>query len=413
MSGEGVFSRRLLIGWAAGAIAVFAVSLFFLGAGEVRGPDPTGPSTYSRSAIGHAGIAEVLQRLGLPVVRSSHNSLDKLSAGSVLVIAEPRPGRESEQSIHALLRADTILLVLPKWTGQPSQQTAGWIRNAHERVSADAQWALGLVAPRAQVARERGDVRWTTNALGLAPNLASPTQLIRAAPALRAIIGGEQGMLLAEIRERDRRIWILSDPDVIANHGLARDGNAALALALFKHLRSGDGSIVFDETVHGYSARPANPLLLMFRFPFVVATLQGLIALALLLWASLARFGSPQTAPPPLSAGRGGLLQNVAKLIERAGHQQEMVARYVQETVRDAGRQLHAPRGLGEGALVEWLGRVGNARGVSVDCGALIRRASELGQRRREGRALVRLARDAHRWKQEILDGRSRHPRHR
>ncbi len=125
--------------------------------------------------------------------------------------------------------------------------------------------------------------------------------------------------------------------------GLRATDNAALALAMFKHLRSGDGSIVFDETVHGYSARPANPLMLMFRFPFVVATLQGLIALALLLWASLARFGSPQTAPPPLSAGRGGLLQNMAKLIELAGHQQEMVARYVQETVRDAGTPAACP----------------------------------------------------------------------
>jgi hypothetical protein len=412
MSGEGVFSRRLLVGWIAGAIAVFAISLFFLGAGEVRGPDPTGPSTYSRSAIGHAGIAEVLQRFGLPVVKSSHNSLDKLSAGSVLVIAEPRLGKESEQSIRALLRAETVLLVLPKWTGQPSQQTAGWIRNAQERVSADAQSVLALVAPRAQVVRDRGEVMWTTNALGIAPDLAPPTQLIRA-PALRAIIGGEPGMLVAEIRERDQRIWILSDPDVIANHGLARDGNAALAVALLRHLRSGDGSIVFDETVHGYSARPANPLLLMFRFPFVVATLQGLIAVALLLWASLARFGSAQTAPPPLSAGRSGLLQSMAQLIEHTGHQQVMVARYVQETVRDAARQLHAPRGLGGEALVEWLGRVGNARGASVDCGALIRRANELGQGRREARTLVRLARDAHRWKREILDGRSRHPRHR
>ena len=412
MNSEGVFSHRLLIGWAGGAIVVFAISLFFLGAGDVRGPDPTGPSTYSRSAIGHAGIAEVLQRLGLLVVKSSHNSLDKLSAGSVLVIAEPRPGPESEQSIRALLRADTVLLVLPKWTGQPSQQTAGWIRNAQERVTAEAQWALALVAPRAHVVRERGDVRWTTNALGLVPNLPPPIQLIRG-QGLRAIVGGEPGVLIAEIREGERRIWILSDPDVIANHGLARDGNAALALALFKHLRSGDGSIVFDETVHGYSTRPANPLLLMFRFPFVVATLQGLIAIALLLWATLARFGSPQTAPPPLSAGRGGLLQNIAKLIELTGHQQVMVARYVHETVRDAARQLHAPRGLGAEALVEWLGRIGNARGVSVDCAALVRRANELDQRRREGRALVQLARDTHRWKREILNGRSRHPRHR
>ena len=60
MNGEPVFSRRLLIGWIAGATVVFAISLYLMGAGEVTGPDSTGASTFSRSAIGHAGIAEVL-----------------------------------------------------------------------------------------------------------------------------------------------------------------------------------------------------------------------------------------------------------------------------------------------------------------------------------------------------------------
>ena len=60
MTGEPVFSRRLLIGWIAGAVVMFAISLYLMGAGEMTGPDSTGASTFSRSAIGHAGIAEVL-----------------------------------------------------------------------------------------------------------------------------------------------------------------------------------------------------------------------------------------------------------------------------------------------------------------------------------------------------------------
>jgi hypothetical protein len=102
----------------------------------------------------------------------------------------------------------------------------------------------------------------------------------------------------------------------------------------------------------------------------------------------------------------------MAKLIEFTGHQPVMVARYVQETVRDVARQLHAPRALGGEGLIAWLQRVGGARGVDVDCGALMRRAGELGEgRRRDPSSLVGLARDVHRWKGEILDGRSRHPR--
>jgi hypothetical protein len=428
MNGEPVFSRRLLMGWIAGAVAVFAVSLYFMGGGELSGPDSTGPSTFSRSAIGHAGIAEVLARLGLPVVKSRYNSLEKLTPGSVLVIAEPRPSRQSEEVIRTLLKADTILLVLPKWTGQPSEQTAGWLREVKERSTVDAQWALKLVAPRAEVVRESSNVKWTTNVLGLAPSLAAPIQLMRGA-GLRAIIAADRNILVGEITDGNisdgkRKIWVISDPDVISNHGLAREANAALAVALVKRLRGGlpgappqageGGSVVFDETVHGYVAKPLSPFLLLFSFPFVVATAQGLIAIALLFWATLARFGAPQSAPPPLSAGRGGLLQNMANLIEFTGHQQVIVTRYVQETVRDVARQLHAPRGLSGEALVAWLQRVGSARGVDVDCGALIRREVELGTaRRRDPSSLVRLARDIHRWKGEILDGRSRHPRDR
>src|SRR5262245_36606284 len=195
MNGEPVFSRKLFMGWIAGAVVLFAVSLFLIGGGgELSGPDSTGASTFSRSAIGHAGIAEVLQRLGVPVVKSRYNSLEKLSPGSVLVIAEPYLNRSSEEAMRTLLKAHAILLVLPKWAGQPSEKTPGWLRDARERQPNDARWALGLVAPRAEVVRERGELKWTTNTLGVAPNLAAPSQLVRGT-GLRPIIASDRGML--------------------------------------------------------------------------------------------------------------------------------------------------------------------------------------------------------------------------
>jgi len=422
-----VFSPRLLIAWIVGAVVVFAISLYFMGGGELSGTDNVGPSTFSRSAIGHAGIAEVLSQLAIPVVKSRSSSLEKLSPGSVLLIAEPRRSGQSEDAIRALLKAPTILLVLPKWTGEPSEQKSGWLREVGERPLLDAQWALNLIAPRGEVVREKGVVQWTTNALHITPDADLPVQLVRG-DGLRPIVGATQGMLVGEISDRNRRIWVLADPDVISNHGLAHAGNAAAALALIQALRSGDGSVVFDETVHGFVVRPVSPLLLLFRFPFVVATMQGALAIALLLWATLGRFGAPQTVPPALGAGREGLLTNMAKLVEFTGHQDVMVKRYVQETVRDAALALHAPRelmsarvtgptgpkltgaGLMSAGLVAWLQRVGLARGVAIDCEAVLRQAAELGTaRRRNPSALVRLARDIHQWKGEIVDGRSRH----
>ncbi|HEY7301820.1 MAG TPA: DUF4350 domain-containing protein [Xanthobacteraceae bacterium] len=419
MNDESIFPPRILIGWISAGVALFAVSLYFMGSRETSLSDRSGPSAFSPSAIGYAGIAEVLQRRGIPVVKSRYNSLEKLSPGSVLVIAEPRLSTQSEASIRTLLTAPDILVVLPKWAGQPSEDHPGWLSSLGERPNADAQRILALIAARATVSRERGAVVWTVNELGLAPNIQAPMQLIRELqvppnrrPPMRAILGGFQGILIGEIIERGRRIWVLSDPDVIANRGFGRGDNAALALAALERLRGRSGSVVFDETVHGIGAAPANPLLMLFQFPFVMATAQGLIAVALLLWATLARFGAPQVKPPGLSAGRSGLLSNMAALIEDTGQQEPIVRRYVEDTVRDVGRQLHAPREVSGDRLVNWLQRVGSARGAKIDVeAAMSQLAGVTAGRRRNISILLRLARQIHHWKGELIDGRDGHPR--
>jgi hypothetical protein len=405
-----IFSRKLMLGWIAGAVVIFAVSLYLMGSKDHEGPEAAGASTYSRSAIGHAGIFDVLQRLDIPVIKSLSNSMEKVGAGGVLVLAEPRASFRQDDLISKL-KAERVLLVLPKWVGLPSDRHPGWVREVRARGTSDPSSVVDLVASRMEVVREDGPVLWTTNELDLRPDVVKPTQLMRGT-GLRPVIAGDKGMLVGELVERNRRVLVLSDPDVIANHGLARQGNAALAVALVKRLRGANGTVVFDETIHGYTAPAENPFALLFRFPFVIATVQGLIAVGLLLWATLGRFGAPQSAPPPLSAGRAGLLQNMAKLIEFTGHQQVMIRRYVEETLRHVARQLHAPRALAGDALVAWLKRVGGARGVSVDCASLLQQARELGAAgRRDQASLVRLARETHRWQGEMLDGRTRHPR--
>ncbi len=411
MTGGSILSQRLLIGWIVAAVLTFVLSLYFMGNSE-QSTDTIGASTYSRSAIGYAGIADVLQRLDMPVVKSRYDSLGKFTPGSVLVIAEPLPGAKTEETMRTLLKADTVLLILPKWIGQPSSSTPGWIGEATPVDRPIAEWSLHLVAPKADLS-DVNAANWTTNTLNLTPTIEAPIRLMHG-DRLQPIIGNSDGMLLGQLRDRNRKVWVLSDPDVISNHGLAQTGNAALAVALIEHLRAGSGSIIFDETIHGFLAEPANPLLLLFRFPFVLATIQGAVAIALLLWATLGRFGTPQPAPAQMSAGRQGLLENIAKLVDITGHREVMIKRYVLETLRDVGRQLHAPRGLSTAALIGWLQRVGAARGVATDCGPLIEEAAMLGDSRiRNPAPLVRLARQIHRWKGEILDGRFGHTRDR
>lgn len=413
MNSQAIFTPRLLIGWIAAAVLTFGFSLYFMTQGDSgkSGTDAIGPTTFSRSAIGHAGMAEILRRLGTPVVKSQYDSLGKLGTDSVLVIAEPRFTAAVGDTLPPLLAAKNVLLVLPKWQGSPSDTRPGWIGSAEPISATEATAILNIVVQAGEVLRPDAIESWTTNALGPIPDLVAPAQLLRSS-RVRPIVAAADGILVGEFREKGRRLWVLADPDVMENHGIASGDNAAFSVALIKALRSGDGSVVFDETVHGYIARPASPLKLLVQFPFVFGTIQGVLAVLLLLWATAMRFGAPETAPPALSVGKQSLIGNAAKLLEFAGYQRAMIRRYVQATIRDVAYRLHAPRGLSDGELVEWLQRVGQARAVSVDCGDAYGRAGAISDGRRgDPSPLIPIARDIHQWKREIIDGSARRTR--
>src|SRR4029077_9023382 len=116
MTADAISSGRLLIGWIAAAVLTLVVSLYFMSVSD-QGNATVGPSAYSRSAIGYAGIADVLRQLDIPVVRSRGDSVGGLGPRRRLVRPEPLPGGKTEEAMRTLLKADTVLLVLPKWTG--------------------------------------------------------------------------------------------------------------------------------------------------------------------------------------------------------------------------------------------------------------------------------------------------------
>jgi hypothetical protein len=254
--------------------------------------------------------------------------------------------------------------------------------------------------------------KWTKNIFNVDPKITKPVQLIKS-DKLTPLIASDKGILLGELKTDERTIWVLSDPDVISNHGLGKDGkrNAVLAVKMIQKLRGKDtGKVVFDETVHGYVVNTGSPLRILFEFPFSLIALQAMAAIALLLWATMGRFGAPQKAPLPLTAGKQGLLDNIARLSEFAGHQKLMVQRYVETTIRDTAKQVHAPKGLSDEELARWLQRMSQAKGVKTDNVEILKRTNSLiGQENRDLRDYIELARSIYRWKQEIINGRSKH----
>jgi hypothetical protein len=216
------------------------------------------------------------------------------------------------------------------------------------------------------------------------------------------------------MKKDGRRIFVLADPDVLSNHGLEDPRNAAFAVALLGALRTGDGPVVFDEALNSAPADGPNFINRLFKPPLLPGTLLTLVGAALLLWATMPRFGAADPPVPALDSGKRGLIDNIAALVGFSGRRAAIAARFVDASVQDVARQLHAPRGLAGNELTAWFERVGRARGVKTEIAPRIDEANELALAKRTDSAeLVSLARAISDWKQEIIDGPARHQKRR
>lgn len=414
------FSPRAILLLAAAALGLFALSVLLEAYGEPEIVSPegrAGPGSKSVSALGYSGLYGTLEQLDWDVDRDPGNPLLSDSPRAwrdnddgALVVAEPNPDRLSQTRRTIVFKVlPRVLLVLPKWEGAKDRTRTAWIAEAGLLPEKTVLKAMNLADIVGDVAREPWPRKWTTNAVGVEPSGTDMVQLLRSS-AVRTLVGTDDGALLGEVEFGDRRLLILSDPDVMSNHGIGRGDNLPFMLAVLDRLARDDdgwrGQIVFDDSVRGGRQGGESILAMLFRFPFVVATLL-LCAAAVVIWlAGANRFGPPLRRESAADFGKAKLIDNSARLLAYTNNQAPTLRRYLSMTVRTAAQGLHAPDGLEGDGLVAWLDRVGKARGVSASCAEILRRAD--GIRAHTGETaprLARAARDIHRWKGEILHG--------
>jgi len=406
MSERQIFSGPMLIVLIAGTTAIFALSMLL--ALTTPSTQPTsGSDTRSASALGHAGLYELLQRTGVPVARSQVSGIVTASGDDLLVMAEPPPGGLSQEAIIRLGRARNVLLVLPKRTGVADEDNPAWVSSTTPIRIDDAASIARLVDPKIEVVRTDPPRNWTTNSLGIVPAFDDNVQLIESDNLIPVIANGKD-VLIALYGEGEDRVWIVSDPDLIENHSLALGQNADLAVALLNRLRGNAGTVVFDETIHGMVNIAANPLRKLIEFPMVIVLLLTVVAGALLLWATMGRFGKPRPDPPAFDFGKRRLIATTSSLLDRAGYQSSVMRRYIEFTLRNVGQSMRAPHFSNDMDLAAWLDTVSEARGLPAKAAGIAERAQRAHAT--EGRsqlALFAAAQDIHQWKEEISDGTS------
>jgi len=402
MSDSSLFSGHFLAGWGVVAALTFGISLGFLSEGDnpATRPDKAGSSTFSRSAIGFAGFAEMLRLLQITVVQSRADSLAKVGQGSVLVVAAPPTTENALSIVRQMLQGTATVLVLPKWRGQPDLTSPDKIKAVQLLPQEEVERVLALVDPKAQVVRPGSADIMPINQLSGPPTLGAP-QLVRST-VFRPLIANSDGMLVGYMRRGEREMVLVADPDIISNHGLAMGYNADIALAVINWSRKDGDMVVFDETSHGYVSRPTHPAMMLFQFPFLLVTGQVVLAMLLLIWAGIGRFGAALPLPPPLAQGSHGLISDIAGLLEYGRHHRSVIRRYLDAMAEVTGRRLYAERWEPVGRLFR-AGKAGPAKLHCAEADRIFKDAGSDGQN--EGRRLLLAAQAAHQWKEELLHG--------
>jgi len=401
-----VFSPRTLLAIIAVGTAAF-VGMIYLEMFGIDDPDfEIGPSTYSSSALGHKALMETLRRIDVPVVVSRFRSGEKTGDGSLLVLAEPDGSDISEELIGGLGNVPHGLLVLPKWDGMRDRSKPRWVETMDKVPLDDVEQVMKRAQTDGMIRRLKGTFTVEVPDFGGTVELTDPQVMIGA--AVKPIVSLQGGVLIGEADLGSGQQWILSDPDLISNHGIDQADNAVVAVSMIEALRPGGGAVIFDETIHGLELRP-NLMRTAFELPFGIVTLSAAVAVALAIWAGLMRFGRPEAGQRALQPGKVTLIRTTADLLRqgsRKGTVELVLTRYLKAQIADLVARLNGPRGLDENRQIAWLDDLAVARrlGSRLQPLAAAIETTAKSHSTDPGRAL-RLAADLHAWKQEFLYG--------
>lgn len=397
MAIEAVFARRTIVWLVLIGGAAFCAVLTLLVMGDPAGGNVTTSSVFSRSAVGHKALAEWLRAQGREVkVNRSREAVD-VAANDLLLILAPHTADHDIDHLRALaetalFKGSAVLVALPKWRTSPSGTTRGWIARASminlERAAKPLDAVAALSA--ATVVRADDMPGWRNAISAAVPSIAAP-QLIEHGE-LDPLISAAGKVLVGEVPST--RLALLSDPDLLANHGLRRGDNADLALTLINRLAPGDGAVVFDETLHDFAIVPSLERLL-FQPPHLAATLLALATMALTVWRAAARFGAPldTRAGAAFRSGHGQLIENAGRLLASGGHGALLAQRYAEMTAAEANRRLHLRQeSVAVNAAFATLNAVGERRGVRARLPANV-----------DNQRPLALARDCQRWTREMF----------
>lgn len=344
-------------------------------------------AAYDRSALGSRGLEAWLQARGIPVARSDSHVARARSGLSVRLLPLPAPladtgttdagGRRTRtgmepETVEEKLHELPTLVILPKWRDAVLQ----------EGIARESM----LVPPRAihrlleniylpDLRLTRPGPGFAQASMSLAPDRPAKVALYRAQLFERSSVpdhcaelaGFPSGALLLRC-EDGVTFHLLSDPDLLNNHGLALGENAAFALSLVRSLRGAeearpvyldtDARLLRDDEGAGEGRsyeRSVADVRRLFDYPLTAIWVAILLVTAIGFWRGAYRFGPPSDeAAANVEISKTAAVEAMARLLRLSGNDGRMAAQFVHHLLTDAAVRVFGP-GAGNPAGIERL----------------------------------------------------------
>ncbi len=411
------YSRKTIL-WICGlAVGSFVLAFVLTAfADDLGQPISAGPNTFSYSAVGHRGFLKFLQASGVEVSIRRTERLDSLDPALPLIVIEPKVSLSDNAGSPALgrlldaatIREVPLVVVLPKWGYVINPGRPRWILDSAPIDPRGVRNVLTALEDRVGSIPETRLAASGTQECETAwgdPVTVSLSRgvVFQESDGLEPIVACSRGLLIARSENEYGEVtYIVSDPDILNNHGLGTAGHAGLIEGFFTG-QLDTQRITLDETVHGFT-RSNGLIAELFRFPLVLALVHGTMLLGLVVWAGVGRFGKPRPMEAPLGSGKYVLIDNTAKLLSVVGHTSQTLPRYFKQTVRGVAAHYFLPADLPTAKLLPRLEQIAKAREIDVDLQELHRLIDELAHgTRRHGDKAVKLALTLHRWRQGMM----------
>jgi hypothetical protein len=340
-AGREAFPPRTVLALILVSVVAFA-GLGVLGAyaPELRGASDPGAHALSSSAIGYRGAVVMLEALDAPVLVSRSPPLGR--PAQTLTVLTPDVGTVSAD-LTPFLSYRKLLIVLPKWLTRPQPLHPGYVDKVTPLQSgAGATMFLKAMAPRTEVWLRRGVSRPLIRGLG--PGPARYLALGRI-DRLQTLVGDgwiplivdEQGHGLLVQSRLHRNVFVLADPDLLNNQGLADLDNARGGMSILDWLRAGEG-VTFDVTLNGFSRGHGIGRTLLAP-PWLAFSLAGVATAVLMGLHALGRFGPVRRRERAFALGKRALVDNSAGLVRMARREAELAPAYAALTKALIGRR--------------------------------------------------------------------------